>query len=288
MRIVKKMLLLSLAVVFLAGCKDDSVQEQADLLQLENDRLRTEYIAKDSTLNALFASYNEIEENLAIIREKESLIRGAGTGDLSADAKNRIAEDLTMIAELMEKNKQTIASLRRQLRNSNVKLSEFEKTVELLTITIEEKDAEIIKLSNQLAEKNVELSKLANQIQNISTDLASKSEKLSQQDSDLHKAWYVIGTERELREKGVITREGGFVGIGRTRSLADDFNRKHFSEIDIRTVKNIPINQRAANIVTVHPSSSYNLIGERNVESLEIIDHNTFWHASKHLVIIVK
>jgi uncharacterized protein (DUF3084 family) len=288
MRIVKKMLLLSLAIVFLASCKDDSVQEQADMLQLENDRLRTEYMAKDSTLNALFASYNEIEENLAVIRERESLIRGAGTGDLSTDAKNKIAEDLTMIAELMEKNRQTIASLRRQLRSSDVKLQEFEKTVELLTNTIEEKDAEIIQLSNQLAEKNVELTKLANQIQSISSDLASKSEKLSQQDADLHKAWYVIGTERELREKGIITREGGFVGIGRTRSLAEDFNIKHFKEVDIRTLKNIPINQRAANIVTVHPSNSYNLIGERNIESLEIIDYNSFWHASRHLVIVVK
>jgi len=288
MKIVKSLLLLTIAVVFLAGCKDKATDEEAGRLEMENERLRAEYMAKDSTLNALFASYNEIEENLALIREKENLIRSAGTGDLSADAKHRIAQDLTLIAELMEKNKQTIASLRRQLRNSEVRLSEFEKTVDLLTQTIEQKDAEIIKLSNQLAEKNTELTKLATQIQNISSDLADKSERLSQQDADLHKAWYVIGTERELRDNGIITRDGGFVGIGRTRLLSSEFNARYFNEIDIRNVRTIPINQRSARLVTVHPGTSYNLIGDRNVESLEITDYNSFWRSSKHLVIIVR
>ncbi len=288
MKTVKKVLLFFVAVLVLAACKDQEAIEQAERLELENERLRSEFMAKDSTLNALFASYNEIEENLAVIRERENLIRAAGTGDLSDDAKNRIAQDLTMIAELMEQNRQTIASLRRQLRNSNVRIQEFENTIELLTQTIEKKDAEIIELSNQLAEKNAELSTLAGKIKDISSDLAETKEELARKDSDLHTAWYVIGTERELRSKGIVTREGGFVGIGRTRQLDSDFNAKHFSEIDIREVKNIPINQRSARLVTTHPTESYNLIGDRNIESLEILNYKDFWMTSKHLVIIVR
>ena len=276
-----------LPAVILFGCNKGTNTEVEDLMS-ENERLRNDAMAKDSTLNSLFASYNEIEENLALIREREQMIRKADAGDLSVDAKKRITEDLTLIAELMEKNKQTIASLRKRVKDSDVKLSELEKTIDLLTKTIEEKDAEIVALSNKLAEKDEELKNLAGHIEAISSDLALTSEKLSLKDSELHKAYYVIGTERELRDNGIITREGGFVGIGKTRSLSKDFNDKYFNEIDIRTVSSIPINARSATLITVHPSNSYNLIGDKTVDRLEIVDYNSFWRSSRHLVIVVR
>jgi len=288
MKTMKKLMFMLLAVGILVGCKGKKTDEQDNPLQLENDRLRSEYMAKDSTLNALFASYNEIEENLAMIKEKENLIRKAGTGDLSLDAKQRIATDLQLIAELMEKNKQTIASLRKRVKDSDLKLSELDKTIATLTKTIEDKDAEILTLSNQLADKNVELKTLAGQIKSISSDLESKAQALSQKEDELNKAWYVIGTEKELREKGVITRDGGFVGIGRTRTLSRDFSAQHFTEMDMRKVKSIPINQRSARIVTIHPTNSYNLVGDQSVDRLEIVDVASFWRTSKHLVIVVK
>lgn len=288
MKAMKKLMFVLLAVAVLAGCKGKKSDEEVNPLQVENDRLRAEYVAKDSTLNALFASYNEIEENLALIKEKENLIRKAGTGDLSMDAKTRIATDLKLIAELMEKNKQTIASLRKRVKDSDLKLSELDKTIAMLTKTIEDKDAEILALSNQLAEKNAELKTLAGQIKSISSDLESKSQTLSQREAELNRAWYVIGTERELRDKGIITREGGFVGIGRTRTLSRDFGAQHFTEIDIRKVTSIPVNQKSARIVTVHPTNSFNLVGDQNVDRLEIVDAASFWRTSKHLVIVVK
>jgi uncharacterized coiled-coil protein SlyX len=284
---MKKLIFLMLPLAILAGC-NKGTDTEVENLKLENERLRTESVTKDSTLNSFFSSYNEIEENLALIKEKERLIRKAGAGDISTDAKNRITEDLTLIAELMEKNKQTIASLRKRMKDSEVRISEFEKTIEFLTKTIEDKDAEIIALSNQLAEKNTELKELAGQIQSISTDLASKSETISKQDAELNKAYYVIGTERELQANGILTKEGGFVGIGKTRSLSKDFNAQYFTEIDIRKVTTIPVNAKTARIITIHPSSSYNLIGDKSVERIEIVDYTNFWRSSKHLVIVVK
>ncbi|MFO7722297.1 MAG: hypothetical protein R6V49_03645 [Bacteroidales bacterium] len=284
---MKKLIILLLPLAILAGC-NKGTDSEVENLKLENERLRTESVTKDSTLNSFFTSYNEIEENLAMIKEKERLIRKAGEGDISPDAKNRITEDLTLIAELMEKNKQTIASLRKKVKESDVRISEFEKTIEILTKTIEDKDAEIIVLSNQLAEKNSELKELAGQIQLISSDLASQSETISKQDAELNKAYYVIGTERELQANGILTKEGGFVGIGKTRSLSKDFNAQYFTEIDIRRVTTIPVNAKTAKIITIHPSSSYNLIGDKSVERIEIVDYSNFWRSSKHLVIVVK
>lgn len=285
---MNRIIIFMLPVLLLMACNNKSTNTEIENLAAENERLRSESIAKDSTMNTLFASYNEIEENLALIKEKERLIRKEGSGDLSMDAKSRITTDLTMIAELMEKNKITIASLRKRVKDSDIRMVEFEKAIELLTKTIEDKDAEIITLTNQLATKDVELKSLAGQIQSISSDLELKSDKVMKQDAELHTAYYVMGTEQELRENGIITREGGFVGIGKTRALSKDFNTKYFKEIDIRKVTNIPINARSAKVITVHPTNSYSLIGDKTIERIEILDHASFWRTSKHLVIIVR
>lgn len=284
---MKNIWIFLLPLALLAGCKGGSTPE-VENLKSENERLRAESMTKDSTLNSVFASYNEIEGNLALIKEKEKLIRKAGSGDLSDDSRQRITEDLTLIAELMEKNKQTIASLKKKLKSSDAKIAEFEKTIETLTKTIEEKDAEILALTNQLASMDAELKTLTGQIKVISGDLASKDQTISKQDLELNKAYYVVGTEKELRANGIITREGGFVGIGKSRTLSKDFNAQYFNEIDIRKVKSIPVNAKSAKIITVHPTNSYNLVGDKSVERIEIIDHNGFWRTSKHLVIVVK
>jgi len=284
---MKKLWFLLLPLMLLVACNKGAETEMENL-KSENERLRSETASKDSTLNSIFLSYNEIEENLAMIKEKEKLIRKAGSGELNPDAKQRITEDLTLIAELMEKNKQTIASLRKKLKASDMKIAEFEKTVEVLTKTIEDKDAEIVVLTNQLATMDAELKTLAIQIQAISSDLVSKEETISTQDIELNKAWYVVGTDKELRANGIITKEGGFVGLGKTQALSKDFNTQYFNEIDIRKVKTIPINAKSAKLITVHPTNSYNLVGGNTVEKLEIIDHAGFWRTSKHLVIMVK
>lgn len=284
---MKKLWILLVPMALLVACKSGTNPEM-DELRKENERLRTESMAKDSTLNSVFSSYNEIEENLAMIKEKEQLIRKAGAADISTDSRKRITDDLTLISQLMEKNKQTIASLRKKLNSSDVKIAEFQKTIELLTKTIEQKDAEIVALSNQLAAKDGELKNLAVQIKNISSDLASKEQTISQQDAELNKAYYVIGTERELRDKGIISREGGFVGIGKTRILSKDFNAQNFTEIDIRKLKTIPVNAKSARLVTNHPSQSYNIVGDKAVEKIEILDAPAFWRSSRHLVVVVK
>lgn len=283
-----KNLILLLPLAFLIFSCDQGPDPEIENLRAENERLRTESIVKDSTLNSFLASYNEIEQNLAIIREREKLIRKEGTGDVSPDARKRITEDLTVIAELMEKNRQTISNLRSQLRSSDIKIAEFEKAVETLTKTIEEKDAEIVALSNQLAAMDVEIMRLSGEIKSISSDLSLREERIAKQDAELHKGYYVIGTRNELQDNGIITREGGFVGIGRTKTLSKDFNVKYFNEIDIRELKTIPINSRSAEIITSHPTNSYNLIGDRNIERLEITDHESFWRTSRHLVIVVR
>ncbi len=95
-------------------------------------------------------------------------------------------------------------------------------------------------------------------------------------------------TKKELKNNNIITAEGGFIGIGKNKKLADDFNEDFFTQIDIREVTLIPIpGTKKATVVTTHGTDSYKLVGKGDDRVLEIVDIEAFWKSSKHLVIII-
>ena len=104
----------------------------------------------------------------------------------------------------------------------------------------------------------------------------------------LNTAYYAFGTKKELIEKGVISKEGGFIGIGKTSKVKDDFNKEYFTKIDITNTNSINIGAKKAKILSTHPTSSYKLIGEKMVEKIEITNAEEFWSSSKYLVVIIE
>ena len=103
-------LALTLAVAFTWSCR----QGEVDTLKGENSKLLTETLKKDSTINMLFQAFNEIEENLEVIKAKQNMISADAKGnpEMGQNVRDRINDDITSINDLMDKNKRTIASLR--------------------------------------------------------------------------------------------------------------------------------------------------------------------------------
>lgn len=285
---MKYVTLLCLSVViFVAGCNNKKTE--IENLQQENELLKQQSQEKDSTINSFFDSYNRIEENLAIIKEREDMIRNvAAQGDVGEDATERINNDIQVINELMEENKRVIANLQKQLKASNMKITEFETTIASLMEQIEMKDAEIVTLRQQLEDMNFEIQTMALTIDTMAVDIAQKRGVIEEQSTSLNRAHYVIGTEKELKNDGIIKKEGGFIGIGRTAKLSESFNKKFFTEIDIRKVTSIPIDAKSATLETVHPAGSYKFIGDDKIERIEITDPHKFWSTSKYLVVVTK
>ena len=91
-----------------------------------------------------------------------------------------------------------------------------------------------------------------------------------------------------MQEKHIITKDGGFIGIGKTAVLNEDFNASEFKKIDITKVTNIPVTGKKISLVTSHPSNSYKVEGVETVEGITILDPAEFWKSSKYLVITVR
>lgn len=266
----------------LTNCKNDEGEKNllADSLRNANGELAGQLTDKAAALQEFIDSFNEIQENLNSIKEKEKLLSNVGTKGDVKNKGNQIKEDIQAIYDLMALNKNKIASLNNKLNQSNLKLSGMEKMIENLQNSLNEKEEEIVELKARMEALNVELANMNTNYKKVESENAAKTEALNT-------AYYTIGTTKELQEKKIITKEGGFVGMGKSTKVSSEFDKSLFTKINIEQIKSINIGAKKVKFLTTHPASSYKLIGTKPIEKIEILNSGDFWAASKYLVIVI-
>jgi predicted nucleic acid-binding Zn-ribbon protein len=275
--------LISASSLFTTSCgsSEKEANPLADSLSAVNGELSGQLTEKEQALQEFVNSFNEIQENLNAIKEKEKIVSAnSQSGDVKSKEET-IKEDIQAIYDLMSKNKNRINSLSKKLKNANSKIKGLEEMIASLQAQIDAKDGEISDLKSQLEAKNIELSNIVMTLENIEAESEAKTEKMNT-------VFYAFGTSKELKEKNVITKEGGFIGLGKSTKVKDDFNKDYFTKIDAAQVTSINIGAKKAKVITNHPSSSYKLVGDKTVEKIEITNPDEFWSTSKYLVIITE
>jgi predicted nucleic acid-binding Zn-ribbon protein len=288
---MRKLLLAVFIVLATISCKEKE-RKQIELLSQEVEALKKQSVEKDSTINEFFKVLNEIESNLAVIKEKEKIIAktsGAGN-ELKDDARERINDDIVLINELMEKNRKSIRYLNKQLKESNLKIGELEERLVQTTKLLEERDQEIAELKDRLAKLNFDIETLNAKVDTLSTQKQQLKQEVAQKVEKLNTAWFAYGTKKELIDNKVIDKTGGFLGLGKSTKLKSDFDASYFTQIDITKTTIIPLVGKKATLITTHPAETYKLVinQEGIVEKIEILDANKFWSASKYLVIQIE
>ncbi len=263
------------------GSAEKEANPLADSLSSVNGELNGQLTEKEVALQEFVTSFNEIQDNLNAIKEKEKIVTAKSqSGDVKSKEES-IKEDIQAIYDLLAKNKNRIGSLSKKLKDSKSKITGLEQMIATLQTQIDAKDGEISDLKAQLESKNIELSNIVMNLENAEAESSSKTVKMNT-------VYYAFGTSKELKEKNVITKEGGFIGMGKSTKLKDDFNKEYFTKADASQLTTINIGAKKAKIITSHPSSSYKLIGEKTVEKIEITNTEDFWSNSKYLVIITE
>lgn len=269
--------------LFSTSCGSGEKEENplADSLSAVNGDLNGQLSEKERALQEFVTSFNEIQDNLNAIKEKEKIVTSASASGDVKSKEEQIKEDIQAIYDLLAKNKNRIGSLSKKLKDSKSKILGLEKMIETLQAQIDAKDGEIASLKSQLEAKNIELSNIQMNLETVEAESEAKTTKMNT-------VYYAIGTKKELIEKNVITKEGGFIGIGKSTKVKDDFNKEYFTKVDASQTNSISIGAKKAKILSNHPSSSYKLVGEGKVEKIEILNTEDFWSNSKYLVIVVE
>jgi hypothetical protein len=281
---MKKLIFFIIPIVFTMCNMGPSGKEK---LQMNNDSLQRLVMQKDSAMYAVLGTFTSIEDNLQSIKEKEKIIQVTASATEDQETREeKINEDIQLIYKMMQDNKDKVLKLQKQLKNAHVKNKELEKIIETLQAKIIEKDAEIVRLTQDLLDMNIKVTELSYSVDTLKVANAAKQEVIQTQDENLNTAYYLIGSEKELKEMGVLDKKGSVLGLG-TKNLNRDFKKEQFTKIDIRKVKSFKINAKKARIVTNHPTSSYKIYGEKPVDSLVILKYDDFWSVSKYMVISV-
>ena len=285
---MKKLAVLIVCAAMLASC--DGFKGGSKDLKAENDSLLIELSQRNAELDEMMGTFNEIQEGFRQINDAESRVdlqRGTITEN-SASAKQQIASDIEFITKQMEENKAQIAKLQAMLKSSKNNSAQLKKAVESLTQELVTKQQRIEELQAELASKNIRIQELDAAVSGLSADkesLAAENEAtartVAEQDKAINAAWFVFGTKSELKSQKIL-QSGDVLKNA-------DFNKDYFTQIDIRTTKEIKLYSKRAELLTTHPAGSYELVkDDKGQLTLKITNPKEFWSVSKYLVIQVK
>lgn len=273
------------AALLMTGCKDGKNTPGLASVQ-QTDSLNDVIAQKDSEINEMMGTLNDIEEGFRLINEAENRVALLKNGE-GTSKKQNLKENIQFIAERMKQNRELIAKLQKQLESSTLKGGQLKKTIENLTAQLEEKDKQLLALREELDKKDIHISELDETIGNLNTNVSNlsadnqqKAETINAQDKQLNTAWYVFGTKKELKGQHIL--EGGKVMNG-------NFNKNYFTKVDIRNTTEIKLYSKSAKLLTAHPASSYSLTHDASKQYvLRITNPQIFWSTSKYLVVLVK
>ena len=287
-----KKLIFILSVFVLASCQ----QKKIDRMQAVQDSLVTVAHVKDSAITDFIGSMNEIQANLDTIKRLQDIVNveSKTNAEHNKNSREKILNDLAVINNLLQANKELIASQKKKLSYSSYKMKEMKQMLDQMTQQLNEKDVEIAGMKSELEKLHIDISSLNENLAAVQQKadqqakmLEEKSNTIDQQTSELNTGYYVFGTAKELVENGIIEKEGGFLGIGRSLNFRKDFNPDLFTKVDIRELNEISLNAKKAKMITNHPVDSYEFVGEDTVDKLVIKDPQKFWSTSKYLVVVV-
>ena len=287
---MKKISIIAVISLFVIACTNVKETKEYKALQAERDSLAQVSSMEKDNIYSYIEDFNSIQENLQKIKSKENIISiNTDNPEDVASKKEQINKDINSIYQLIQDNKEKIKSLNRKLRKSGIKNKAFKKMIAILNQQISEKNEEIQSLNTKLNEMDIQVKELTADLLDSHIENSKQNEVINAQEEQLATAYYVVGTQKELLTSGIITKEGGFIGIGRSTKLDDNIDTEKFTKINIKDFSEVDLYAKKAKLVTTHAQGSYEWEGDdKKVDKLLIKSPDDFWKASKFLVIEVQ
>lgn len=289
-----KKVFIAVATILCVATMVSCHQKELDQQKATIDSLQGIVDSKDAEIDGLFAMLNEIEDNLSIINSKYSNVQEMRRNSTEGtyNHKKEITDQMTSIESIMSANKEKIAQLNARIGKLNKKNDDLQAYITRLEERSAQQEAQISELLTELENNKVVIKGLNKNVRDLTASNEEKDQYIARQLADANRAWYVVGTYKDLKEAGVVAKTGGFIGIGRKQGTVADMNTELFTEIDRTKVTTVNIGKKKAVVISQHPENSYELVAdpeEGNVTAyLRILNPTQFWKYTDYLVVSTK
>lgn len=285
-------LMIGLAV--LPACQRSNQLEQDAMRQdsinaVLQDSINTANAEKDSLMELM----GDIADGMAQIKEIQDIVSVNNLNGETPDRKRQLRDDIVLIQQSVNKQKQRLAELEKRLKQSTNYNSSMQKSIANMKAQLEEQQKTINSLTEQLAAAHIQIKNLNQSVDSLNTvnkavikekeAAQEESRQLTNEVNNLNACYYVVGSKKELKENKII--ETGF--LRKTKILQGDYEMSYFTKADRRTLNEIPLHSTKAELMTSHPKDSYQIVDHGNVKTLHILNPNRFWEKSNFLVIKV-
>lgn len=291
---MKKLFFIVAALMPLVFTSCGGEDPEKETLARKADSLQAIVNAKDSEIDALFEVLNEIETSLGDISSRYSKVNSLkqGNPEMNSRVKGQITDQLQQIDQLLAQNKKKIAELNSKVSAMGGESSKLQEFINNLNTRIESQEQQINQLMEELSVSKATIKQLSDNVNDLTQSNQQKDEIIAYQTNEANKAYYIVGSYKELKEMGIVNKSGGFVGIGKKQNTSTEMDIAKFQTIDRTKVTTITVNQRKAQVISKHPEGSYELVMDENdkktVAYLVIKDVNAFWRYTDYLVISSK
>jgi hypothetical protein len=274
------------AMIAITSCNNSASTEQVQKIKdlAKEDSMRAvQANQKDSLMTSYLNDLNEIQENLDKIKAREKIIT-MKPAEMNSGNKQSVVAEVKELDDWIVKNDKKMNNLQARLRKMDTKSNKLESLVAHLTQEIAEKDEEIATLQTQLGRADDSLRFIAARF----TDSIVVIKKQRAQMFEMNTVYYVTGTLKQLQEKGIIDKEGGFIGLGRVAELNPEANNSMFVKANVANLKGISLQGKFRRFITTHPDKAYQVINNAKADSIAITIPSAFWKESKYLVVAIK
>lgn len=273
------------AMVGVNSCGNTKLSEEEARNHTLDDSLQVALANADSLFSLLY----DVTAGMEQITRLEKLMGTEMTTE-STTARANIAKQMEAIQKGLVDRRKRIEELEAQLANTNGGNGKLKEQIAVLRQQIDTQAAMVADLQQKLEDANIHIARLDSTIVDLNTVVdtisAAKAKTQAELDrtiSDLNAVYYVIGTEKELKDHNII--EGGGL-FSKPKVLPSDFDQDYMTRADRRTLTVIPLDTKKAKVMTPQPEDTYRIDkGANGMLSLVIVQPDAFWAASRFLVV---
>ena len=278
----------TLAIV--AACSGPSKQDLQTDLALRSDSL---FYLRNELLEQVMEGtkfVNEINQELAKARginlgAARALQTGAELVDAN-DERRQVVARVTRLVERLDAVQGRLAGMRKEVADKDStlksKITEYEQT---LAEAFQSADRQRAELQMVIDSQTVRIAELSGQLDTLSG-------QYGQLTNDHNAVYVVVGTKKELIEKGIVVPEGTkrFLVVGsRPVAPARDLDPTVFTRLDRRTDRTIVLPDGEYRIISRHsPAHAASEVTKKGtlVGALSIEEPERFWNGSRFLILM--
>jgi len=278
-----------LATVAMTGCNKVS-KEQYQQVTNTNDSLMYVALQQGNEIYELSTTLKSVSEQLDQINGQIEMSNGEDQSLI--DKRDRLLAKLQLVQKTIQEKQQALDDMTKKYKNELGQNKVLKQTVERMQTEIAGYQTEISGYKTVIAQ-NVQridsiTEELTGTLQSLDEKVAESEQQqqiINTQDEMLNTGYYLIADKSKLKELGLL--EGG--AFSKKRLTTKGFDEEGFTKIDIREVSELPLGSKKADILSSHPTSSYELVPQSNGNlKLVIKDQAAFWGNARYLVVKTK